>query len=112
MRFADVQLSFSTMMVAIIVSAIFKASFGSDFYAQYAVVMLVVIIGVAEWPQYARTIRASVLAEKKKEYVEAARVMGFKSLNSFSQKRIVCVFKVPFFLLTRSSILATSPIDL
>ncbi|MDG2662727.1 ABC transporter permease [Vibrio parahaemolyticus] len=79
MRFADVQLSFSTMMVAIIVSAIFKASFGSDFYSQYVVVMLVVIIGVAEWPQYARTIRASVLAEKKKEYVEAARVMGFKA---------------------------------
>ncbi|TOB67351.1 ABC transporter permease [Vibrio parahaemolyticus] len=79
MRFADVQLSFSTMMVAIIVSAIFKASFGIDFYSQYAVVMLVVIIGVAEWPQYARTIRASVLAEKKKEYVEAARVMGFKA---------------------------------
>ncbi|SDH55510.1 peptide/nickel transport system permease protein [Vibrio xiamenensis] len=79
MRFADVQLSFSTMMVAIIVSAIFKASFGSEFYSQYAVVMLVVIIGIAEWPQYARTIRASVLAEKKKEYVEAARVMGFKS---------------------------------
>ncbi len=79
MRFADVQLSFSTMMVAIIVSAIFKASFGSEFYSQYAVMMLVVIIGIAEWPQYARTIRASVLAEKKKEYVEAARVMGFKS---------------------------------
>ncbi|WP_157371953.1 ABC transporter permease [Vibrio sp. MEBiC08052] len=81
MRFADVQLSFSTMMVAIIVSAIFKASFGSEFYSEYAVVMLVVIIGIAEWPQYARTIRASVLAEKKKEYVEAARVMGFKSLR-------------------------------
>ena len=79
MRFADVQLSFSTMMVAIIVSAIFKASFGSDFYNQYAVVMLIVIIGVAEWPQYARTIRASVLAEKNKEYVEAARVMGFRA---------------------------------
>ncbi|WP_261816394.1 ABC transporter permease [Vibrio gallicus] len=79
MRFADIQLSFSTMMVAIIVSAIFKASFGGDFYSQYAVIMLVVIIGIAEWPQYARTIRASVLAEKKKEYVEAARVMGFKA---------------------------------
>ncbi len=79
MRFADVQLSFSTMMVAIIVSAIFKASFGNQLYSEYAVVMLVVIIGVAEWPQYARTIRASVLAEKKKEYVEAARVMGFKA---------------------------------
>lgn len=79
MRFADVQLSFSTMMVAIIISAIFKTSFGSEFYSQYAVLMLIVIIGVAEWPQYARTIRASVLAEKKKEYVEAARVMGFKA---------------------------------
>ena len=79
MRIADVQLSFSTMMVAIIVSAIFKASFGSDFYSEYAILMLVVIIGFAEWPQYARTVRASVLAEKKKEYVEAAQVMGFRS---------------------------------
>jgi len=81
MRFADVQLSFSTMMVAIIITAIFKATFGAEFFAAYAVVILVVIIGVAEWPQYARTIRASVLAEKKKEYVEAAQVMGFKSLR-------------------------------
>lgn len=79
MRFADVQLSFSTMMVAIIVSAIFRTALGAELFAQYAVVMLVVIIGVAEWPQYARTVRASVLAEKKKEYVEAARVMGFKA---------------------------------
>ncbi|MCG6202848.1 ABC transporter permease [Psychromonas antarctica] len=78
MRFADVQLSFSTMMVAIIVSAIFKASFGATFYSDYAVIMLVIIIGFAEWPQYARTVRASVLAEKKKEYVEAAQIMGFK----------------------------------
>ncbi|PSU30215.1 ABC transporter permease [Photobacterium lutimaris] len=79
MRFADIQLSFSTMMVAIIVSAIFRAGLGTQLYSQYAVVMLVVIIGIAEWPQYARTIRASVLAEKKKEYVEAAKVMGFKA---------------------------------
>ncbi|ENY73045.1 ABC transporter permease [Aeromonas diversa] len=79
MRFADVQLSFSTMMVAIIVSAIFQAAFGSEFFSQYAILMLVVIIGVAEWPQYARTVRASVLAEKKKEYVEAAKVMGFRA---------------------------------
>ncbi|MDA1379939.1 ABC transporter permease [Plesiomonas shigelloides subsp. oncorhynchi] len=79
MRFADVQLSFSTMMVAIIISAIFQATFGSEFFSKYAIVMLVVIIGVAEWPQYARTVRASVLAEKKKEYVEAAKVMGFRA---------------------------------
>ncbi|HHQ4886376.1 TPA: ABC transporter permease [Aeromonas veronii] len=79
MRFADVQLSFSTMMVAIIISAIFQATFGSEFYSKFAIMMLVVIIGIAEWPQYARTVRASVLAEKKKEYVEAAKVMGFRA---------------------------------
>ena len=79
MRLADIQLSFSTMMVAIIVSAIFQATLGGDFYSQYAILMLVLIIGISEWPQYARTVRASVLAEKKKEYVEAARVMGFKA---------------------------------
>ncbi|WP_305423392.1 ABC transporter permease [Photobacterium leiognathi] len=79
MRVADVQLSFSTMMVAIIVSAIFRTALGAETYAQYAVIMLVVIIGIAECAQYARTVRASVLAEKKKEYVEAAKVMGFRA---------------------------------
>ncbi|WP_024871293.1 ABC transporter permease [Tolumonas lignilytica] len=79
MRLADIQLSFSTMMVAIIVSAIFQAMLGGEFYSHYAILMLVLIIGISEWPQYARTVRASVLSEKKKEYVEAARVMGFKA---------------------------------
>jgi len=77
MRLADIQLSFSTMMVAIIVLAVFQASFGTELYQQLAMLMLILVIGIAEWPQYARTIRASVLAEKRKEYVDAARVMGF-----------------------------------
>ena len=79
MRIADIQLSFSTMMVAIVVLAVFQASFGSALYNRLAMLMLILVIGIAEWPQYARTIRASVLAEKKKEYVEAARVMGLGS---------------------------------
>lgn len=79
MRLADIQLSFSTLMVAIIVLAIFQASFGAELYQELALVMLVLVIGIAEWPQYARTIRASVLAEKEKEYVDAARVMGLPS---------------------------------
>ncbi len=76
MRVADVQLSFSTMMVAILISAIFQVAFGVGQYEDMAVPLLVVIIGLAEWPQYARTVRASVLGEKGKEYVEAARVIG------------------------------------
>ncbi len=81
MRIADIQLSFSTLMVAIIVLAVFQATFGTELYQQLAMLMLILVIGIAEWPQYARTIRASVLAEKKKEYVDAARVMGFGRLR-------------------------------
>ena len=79
MRLADIQLSFSTLMVAIIVGALVKAVFGGATFSDYAVPLLVLIIGLAEWPQYARTVRASVLAERSKEYVDAARVMGLKS---------------------------------
>lgn len=76
MRIADVQLSFSTLMVAIMISAIFQVAFGVGKYEQLAAPLLIIIIGLAEWPQIARTVRASVLGEKNKEYVEAARVIG------------------------------------
>jgi peptide/nickel transport system permease protein len=76
MRLADVQLSFSTYMVAIFFGALFQAAFGMGKYEELSIPLLVLVIGFAEWPQYARTVRASVLAEKKKEYVEAARVIG------------------------------------
>ena len=76
MRMADIQLSFPYLMVAIFISAIFQVAFGIGRYEELAVPLLIVIIGLAEWPVYARTVRASVLGEKGKEYVEAARVIG------------------------------------
>ncbi|MGA6924453.1 MAG: ABC transporter permease [Desulfosarcina sp.] len=76
MRIADIQLSFPYLMVAIFISAIFQVAFGIGRYADMAVPLLIVIIGLAEWPVYARTVRASVMGEKSKEYVEAARVIG------------------------------------
>ena len=81
MRLADIQLSFSTLMVAIIFLAVTQAMFGSELFNQYAIYFLIVVIGVSEWPQYARTVRATVLAEKKKEYVDSARVLGFGPLR-------------------------------
>ncbi len=81
MRIADVQLSFSTLMVAIIILAIVQSAFGSAAFNQWAMVILILIIGLAEWPQIARTVRSSVLAEKEKEYVDAAKVMGFSSIR-------------------------------
>ncbi len=76
MRIADVQLSFSTYMIAIFIGAVFQMAFGVANYEKVAAPLLILIIGLAEWPQYARTVRASVLAERRKEYIEAARVIG------------------------------------
>ncbi|MCJ2164182.1 MULTISPECIES: ABC transporter permease [unclassified Pseudodesulfovibrio] len=81
MRIADVQLSFSTYMVAIFIGAIVQTAFGVAGYDKVAVPLIIVIIGLAEWPQYARTVRASVLAERRKEYVEAARVIGLSKVR-------------------------------
>ncbi len=76
MRVADIQLSFSTMMVAIIVLAIVQAAFGMQAYSKFALPILIFVIGIAEWPKFARTVRSCVLAEKQKEYVESAQVLG------------------------------------
>lgn len=76
MRLADIQLSLSTLMMAIIALALFQAAFDANTYADYAILMLIMVIGIAEWPKFARTVRSSVLGEKKKEYVDAARVIG------------------------------------
>ncbi len=76
MRLADIQMSLSTLMIAIIALALFQTAFDANIYADYAIIMLIVIIGVAEWPKFARTVRSSVLGEKNKEYVDAARVIG------------------------------------
>ncbi len=81
MRIADVQLSFSTYMIAIFIGATFQMVFGLAKYEKIAAPLLILIIGLAEWPQYARTVRASVLAERKKEYVEAARVIGLSNIR-------------------------------
>jgi len=76
MRLADIQFSFPYLMVAIFIGAIFQIVFGVGSYERLAVPLLIVIIGLSEWPMYARTIRASVIGEVNKEYVEAARVIG------------------------------------
>ena len=102
MRMADIQLSFPYLMVAIFISAIFQVAFGIGRFEKLAVPLLVIIIGLAEWPVYARTVRASVMGEKSKEYVEAARVIGL------SQKVIMVRHILPN---TMTSVLVISTIQ-
>ena len=81
MRFADIQLSFSTIMIAIVFLAVFQSLFGIAYYQEYAMVILILVLGLAEWPIFARTVRASVLSEKQKEYVDAAYLMGISPIR-------------------------------
>ena len=41
--------------------------------------VLIFAIGIARWPQFARTVRGSTMVERHKEYVLAARVIGLSS---------------------------------
>ncbi len=113
MRIADIQLSFTTLMVAIIILALFQATVGLRFYEDFAIVVIVLVIGIAEWPQYARTVRACVLAEKKKEYVDAARVIGLKPIsiiyrhilpNTFSPLIVISTVQVANAIITEASL--------
>ncbi len=75
-RLADIQLALSTLMMAIVVMALVRAGLGGEALSAFAVPLLVIVIGLAEWPIFARTARSAVLVETTKDYVRAARAVG------------------------------------
>ena len=75
MRFADVQLSFPAILVALLISGVVSATFDRDAQFLLALPVLVLSIGLSDWVQYARTARGSTLVERNQEYVQAARIM-------------------------------------
>jgi peptide/nickel transport system permease protein len=81
MRIADIQLSFPAIMIALLVFGIARGVIPPALHEQMAVWVLVVAIGISNWPQYARTVRASAMVEKRKEYVEAARLLGLSPFH-------------------------------
>jgi peptide/nickel transport system permease protein len=77
MRVADVQLSFPAILIALLIDGAARALLPRDTNTDLlAIVVLIGSIGLANWVQYARTVRGSTLVEKSKEYVQAARVIG------------------------------------
>jgi peptide/nickel transport system permease protein len=76
MRAADVQLSFPDILIALLIDGIARAVLPRSAHTDVALLVLILSIGVSNWPQYARTVRGSTLVEKNKEYVQAARVIG------------------------------------
>jgi peptide/nickel transport system permease protein len=77
MRVCDVMLSFPSILVALLVDGILHAVIPRDASnTGQAFFVVVLAIGLTLWVKYARTVRSSVMVEKNKEYVQAARVMG------------------------------------
>jgi peptide/nickel transport system permease protein len=76
MRLADVQLTFPTILIALMIDGVTRAMLPPDVHSRLALFVLVFAIGISNWVQYARTVRAQTLVEKRKEYVQAARVIG------------------------------------
>jgi peptide/nickel transport system permease protein len=66
MRIVDIQLSFPSILMALIILAIFGKG------VEKTILALVLV----QWAYYARAARASALVEKNKEYVEAAACLA------------------------------------
>ncbi len=79
MRIADIQLALSTLIVAIVVLALFRTAFGAQSFGAWAAPLLIAVIGIAEWPFLARTTRAAVMAEARRDHVRAARALGLSN---------------------------------
>jgi peptide/nickel transport system permease protein len=67
MRLVDLQLSFPGILIALMLIAILGK--GVD--------KIIVALVTVQWAYYARTVRGTALAEMSKDYVEAARCLGF-----------------------------------
>jgi peptide/nickel transport system permease protein len=80
MRIADVQLTFPAILVALLIDGIVRGLISVQRHDEIAIFVIVGAIGLSFWVQYARTVRGSVLVEKGKEYVQAARVIGLSPI--------------------------------
>jgi peptide/nickel transport system permease protein len=66
MRVVDLQLSFPSILVALMVLAVLGKG----------VMNVVLALVVVEWAYYARTVRGSAMIERKREYIEAAECLA------------------------------------
>jgi peptide/nickel transport system permease protein len=66
MRIVDLQLSFPSILVALMLLAVLGQ--GVD--------KIIIALVIVQWAYYARTVRASALVERRREYVEAVQCLG------------------------------------
>ncbi|WP_438991368.1 ABC transporter permease [Lentibacter sp.] len=76
MRAADVQLTFPSILVAMLIFGVAKGVTPVEHRDQMAIWVLILAIGLSDWVQFARVVRGATLVEKSKDYVSAARLIG------------------------------------
>ena len=81
MRIAEIQFAFPPILIALLFNGILKASLPADVFAQAAVPIMVLAIGLAGWVQFARMVRASVLVQRGQDYVTACQAIGLPTLT-------------------------------
>ncbi len=79
MRVADVQLTFPSILTALLVDGVITAALPRTMREALQLDVIVFAIGISLWPGFARTIRGSTLVERGKDYVLAAQVIGVPS---------------------------------
>ena len=78
MRIADIQLTFPSILIAMLIFGVLRGIIPPDLRNEMAIFVLIAAIGLSEWVPFARTVRATTLVEKEKEYVQAARLIGLR----------------------------------
>ena len=103
MRLADVQLSFPSMLIALLLMSFFEQGMGNILIALTAV----------GWVRYARTVRGEVLVVRKKEYIDATRVIGLPNTrimmrhvlpNALTSVIVLSTIQVGSFILTEATL--------
>ncbi|TNE40195.1 MAG: ABC transporter permease [Alphaproteobacteria bacterium] len=75
MRFADIQLTIPPILIALMIDGITRTSLSSEVHEVIAIPVLIVSIGLASWPQYARITRSGAMVERRKDYIAAAKLI-------------------------------------
>ncbi|MGR0278097.1 ABC transporter permease [Marinomonas dokdonensis] len=81
MRIADIQLTFPSILVAMLIFGIAKGITPVEYRDQMAIWVLIIAIGLSDWVQFARVVRGATLVEKNREYVMAAQLIGQPKLT-------------------------------
>lgn len=81
MRLADIQMSFPAILIALLIDGVARTTLPHEVHDQLVMVVIVLSIGLANWVHFARTVRGATMVEKRREYVQAARILGVRPIS-------------------------------